>query len=70
MQLQEMDCPGLDSVESDFTHLVCQISTMTNSSEITSTHRYRWKPVESFYVYGFFDQTLLRTLIMRQLAFV
>lgn len=59
MQLQEMDCPGLDSVESDFTHLVCQISTMTNSSEITSTHRYRWKPVESFYVYGFFDQTFL-----------
>lgn len=38
MQLQEMDCPGLDSVESDFTHLVCQISTMTNSSEISSTH--------------------------------
>lgn len=28
----------INSVESDFTHLVCQISTMTNSSEISSTH--------------------------------
>lgn len=51
---------------------VCDATPRNGLSRIRDhqhTHRYRWKPVESFY--GFFGQTfLLSTLITRRLAFV